>query len=53
MQYWSDNCASFGVSLKHQQVKVRQEGVTDIQNISGRLSESVIPGNRVLSLRKK
>lgn len=50
MQQWSDNGASFGMCLKHQCVQVRQEGVTDVEDISRCSSKGVIPGNRILSL---
>lgn len=50
MQEWSDYCASFGMSLKHQCVQVGQEGVTDVQDIAGCLGEGFIPSCRILSL---
>lgn len=34
MQEWSDYCASFRMSLKHQCVEVGQESVTDVQDIT-------------------
>lgn len=53
VQEWSDYCASFGVSLKHQCVQVGQEGVTDVQDVPGRIGEGGIPSNRILSLMGK
>ena len=53
MQEWSDDCASFGVSLVHQRVQVGQEGVTDVQDVPGRIWERFIPSNGILSLREK
>lgn len=53
MQQWSDDCASFGVSLKHQCVQVGQEGVTDVQDVPGRLGEGGIPSNGILSLTEE
>lgn len=35
MQKWSDYCASFVVSLKHQCVQVGQESITDVQDVAG------------------
>lgn len=53
MQEWSDYCVSFGMSLEHQCVQVGQEGVTDVQDIPGRLGKGGIPSNRILSLNEK
>lgn len=53
MQKRSDYCASFGMSLKHQCVQVRQEGVTDVQDVPGCLREGGIPSNGILSLTEK
>ncbi len=53
VQDWSDYCASFGMSLKHQCVQVGQEGVTDVQDVPGCVGEGGIPSNRILSLIEK
>lgn len=50
MQDRSDDCASFGMSLKHQRVQVGQQGVAYVQDITGCFSEGGIPGNRILPL---
>lgn len=50
MQHGSDDSASFGVSFKHQCVQIRQERVSDVQDIPGIIGKLGIPGNRVLSL---
>lgn len=53
MQEWSNYCASFGVSLKHQRVQVGQEGVADVQDVPGGLRKSGIPSDRILSLMEE
>lgn len=53
MQQRSDNCGSFGVSLKHQCVQVGQESIADVQDVLGCLGEGSIPSDRILSLMEK
>lgn len=50
VQQGSDDCASFGVSFKHQRVEVRQESVPDVQDVPRIIGKLGTPGNRVLSL---
>lgn len=50
VQQGSDDCASFGVSFKHQRVEVRQESVPHVQDVPRIIGKLGTPGNRVLSL---
>lgn len=50
VQHGSDDSVSFGVSFKHQCVQIRQERVSDVQDIPGIIGKLGIPGNRILSL---
>lgn len=47
------DCAALCVGHVHQGVEIRQQGVSGLQDTSGDVHKGVIPGHRVLPLKRK